>query len=298
MTVRTCSPFALLSATALAAALMLLPAEPSAAQATASGVSRSFFGGGDLGSRGISGALSAAFGGSRGASFGRRRVPDDFGRNHVPGDFGRTHVPGAFGGSRLLDPAGGEGEARGRRFRGRPGAVSPFLLVEPAIFGRRSVIAGAVLAERARAEAERARAEAERARAEAARAAAERAEVAAERARREEEAAAGEAARPGAPAGPSREARDVGRALRRGDAPDSRSSLSGARCALVRVRSRSGIGLRQRVDLDRIGAEDPDDASRLLRARLRAGETLVLPGPDGGLTLPATLVDGLIVGPC
>ncbi|NIR81246.1 MAG: hypothetical protein GWM92_17345, partial [Gemmatimonadetes bacterium] len=153
MNIRICSPFPVLPAAALAVALVSLPAEPAAAQATASGVSRSFFSGGDLGSRGISGALSAAFG----SSSGRRRVPDDFGRNHVPGNFGRTHVPGAFGGSRLLAPVEREEGAARRRLRGRPGAVSPFLLVEPTILGRRSVIAGAVLAERARAEAERAR---------------------------------------------------------------------------------------------------------------------------------------------
>lgn len=290
-------PFPVLSAAALAVALAIGPAEPVRAQATASGVSRSFFGGGDLGSRGLSGALSAAFGGSGGAST-RPDGPDDFGRNHVPGDFGRTHVPGAFGGSGLLEPREGDGRTHGRRILGRPGAVSPFLLLEPAILGRRSVVAGAVLAERARAEAERARAEAERARAEAARAAAERAEVSAERARRAGDAAAGAADREGAPAGPSREARDVGRALRGDDARAAPPALERSRCALVRVRTRTGIGLRRRVDLDRIGAEDPDHAARVLRESLRGGAVLALPGPDGELTLPATLVDGLIVGPC
>lgn len=80
-------------------------------------------------------------------------------------------------------------------------------------------------------------------------------------------------------------------------AADGRA-LSPEECAEVRITTAGGIQWRQRVARTDFDAETPAEVAARLQATVDRGDALSIRGPDGSFTVRASLVNGLVVGPC
>lgn len=80
--------------------------------------------------------------------------------------------------------------------------------------------------------------------------------------------------------------------------PSDGEALPLEECAEVRVTAAGGIQWRLRVPVSEYGADTPGELATGLHEALDRGRPLSLRGPDGSFGVPASLVDGLIVGPC
>lgn len=81
-------------------------------------------------------------------------------------------------------------------------------------------------------------------------------------------------------------------------APPRDRELDARDCVTLRITTPGGIEWRHEVGLDVLGATSVTGAASLLQEKLRLGEPLSVRSDEGGFTVPARLVESLIVGPC